>query len=288
MLGIPALGGRLSCSAVLTILWCYVQCLGGMLSVMKRALAAVVLSLSLAASTISAQMVNTLTPKEKAEGWRLLFDGKTPDGWRSARGGGFPATGWAVKDGTITVTETGGEESGNGGDIVTTRTYQDFELSVDFKTSPGANSGIMYFVDLDLMPWHDGHGSPIGFEYQVLDDALHPDAKRGKNGDRTVASLYDMIPAAADKPINPVGEWNTARIVVRGQHGEHWLNGVKVLEYDLDSPEFKAILAESKYHVFPSYGHGGSGYILLQDHGFPVSFRNIKIRELPAGSTAGR
>jgi hypothetical protein len=257
-----------------------------MLFLMKRALAAVVLSLSFAASSVSAQVVNTLTPKEKADGWHLLFDGKTTDGWRSARGGGFPATGWAVKDGTITVTETGGEESGNGGDIVTTRTYKDFELSVDFKTSPGANSGIMYFVDLDLMPWHNGHGSPVGFEYQVLDDALHPDAKRGKNGDRTVASLYDMIPAAANKPIKPVGEWNTARIVVRGQHGEHWLNGVKVLEYDLDSPEFQAILAESKYHVLPGYGHGGSGYLLLQDHGFPVWFRNIKVREFPAVTAA--
>ena len=252
-----------------------------MLVGMKRLVAAVALAVSFAASSLPAQQMNTLTPQEKAAGWRLLFDGKTPDGWRSARGGGFPATGWAVQDGMISVTETGGEEAGNGGDIVTTRTYSDFELSVDFKTSPGANSGIMYFVDLNLIPWHNGHGSPVGFEYQILDDNLHPDAKRGKNGNRTVASLYDMIPAAADKPIKPVGEWNSARIVVRGQHGEHWLNGVKVLEYDLDSPEFKAIIADSKYKVFPSYGHGGSGYILLQDHGFPVSFRNVKIRELP-------
>lgn len=254
-----------------------------MLVGMKKLVAAAVLAVSLAACSLHAQQMNTLTPKEKADGWQLLFDGTTTEGWRSARGGGFPATGWAVQNGTITVTETGGEEAGNGGDIVTTRTYSDFELSVDFKTSPGANSGIMYFVDLDLIPWHNGHGSPVGFEYQILDDALHPDAKRGKNGDRTVASLYDMIPAAKDKPIKPVGEWNTARIVVRGKHGEHWLNGVKVLEYDLDSPEFKAIIADSKYKVFPSYGHGGSGYILLQDHGFPVWFRNIKMREIPTG-----
>jgi Domain of Unknown Function (DUF1080) len=252
----------------------------GMLLSMKRVAALIVLSVSLTVSSASAQKANTLTPKEKADGWRLLFDGKTTNGWRSARGGGFPTTGWAVQDGTITVTETGGEESGNGGDIVTTRTYSDFELSVDFKTSPGANSGIMYFVDLNLMPWKNGHGSPIGFEYQVLDDALHPDAKRGKNGDRTVASLYDMIPPAVDKPIKPVGEWNTARIVVHGKHGEHWLNGVKVLEYDRDSAKFKAILAESKYHVFPGYGQATNGYILLQDHGFPVWFRNIKIREI--------
>lgn len=251
-----------------------------MLLAMMKHLAACVLTVSLAVLPACAQKMNTLTAKEKADGWKLLFDGKTTNGWHSARGGGFPSTGWAVQDGTITVTETGGEEAGNGGDIVTDRTYSNFELSVDFKTSPGANSGIMYFVNLDLMPWKNGHGSPIGFEYQILDDALHPDAKRGKDGDRTVASLYDMIPAAANKPIKPVGEWNTARIVVRGKHAEHWLNGVKVLEYDRDSPEFKAILAGSKYHVFPQYGQEASGYLLLQDHGFPVWFRNIKIREL--------
>ncbi len=252
-------------------------------SAMNSSVARLIVAL-LCVSPISAQAPNTLTAKEKADGWKLLFDGSTTTGWRSARGGGFPATGWAVQDGTLHVTETGGEEAGNGGDIVTDRTYGNFELSVDFKTSPGANSGIMYFVDLDLIPWHNGKGSAVGFEYQVLDDALHPDAKRGKDGDRTVASLYDMIPAAKDKPIKPVGEWNTARIVVRGKHGKHWLNGVKVLEYDRNSPEFKAILAESKYHVFPQYGQQASGYLLLQDHGFPVWFRNVKIRELKAGS----
>lgn len=231
--------------------------------------------------TASAQSPNTLTPAEKSQGWHLLFDGKTSTGWRSARGGGFPTTGWSVDGGTINVTERGGEEAGNGGDIVSTRPYANFELSVDFQTSPGANSGIMYFVDLGLTPGHSGHGSPIGFEYQILDDALHPDGKRGKDGDRTVASLYDLIPAAKDKPIKPVGEWNTARIVVRGQHGEHWLNGVKVLEYDRDSPQFRTTVAESKFHVYPHFGEADGGYLLLQDHGFPVSFRNIKIHELP-------
>ena len=245
---------------------------------MKKYLA---ITLLLAALSAEAQPPNHLTPAEKAAGWHLLFDGKSSTGWRSARSDHFPTTGWAIQNGTLTVTEQGGEEAGNGGDIITRRTYANFELSVDFRTSPGANSGIMYFVDLAFTPGHNGAGSPIGFEYQILDDALHPDAKRGKNGDRTVASLYDLIPAAASKPIHPVGEWNTARIVVRGEHGEHWLNGAKVLEYDRDSPAFKAIVAESKFHIYPHFGEATGGYILLQDHGFPVSFRNLKIRELP-------
>jgi hypothetical protein len=224
---------------------------------------------------------NKLTAKEKAEGWHLLFDGNTSSGWRSTHGPDFPATGWEVKDGLISVTEHGGEEGGNAGDIITTRKYSNFELLVDFRITPGANSGIKYFVNLDMTPGHEGHGSAIGFEYQILDDALHPDAKLGKDGDRTLGSLYDMIPADKSKSTHPVGEWNTARIVIRGAHGEHWLNGVKVLEYTRLTPQFRQIVADSKFHVYPGFGEANDGFILLQDHGFPVSFRNIKIRELP-------
>lgn len=227
----------------------------------------------------SAQTPNTLTKAEAAQGWHLLFDGKTSNGWRSVHSSGFPSSGWEVKDGLISVTEHGGEEGGNAGDIITTRKYANFELSVDFRLTPGANSGIKYFVDADL---NKGKGSAIGFEYQILDDAVHPDAHKGQNGDRTTASLYDMIPAAKDKPIRPIGQWNTARIVVNGAHGEHWLNGVKVVEYDRFTPQFRKIVAESKYHVWPGFGEAHDGYILLQDHGFPVDFRNIRIRELPA------
>ena len=211
----------------------------------------------------------------------MLFDGKSTAAWRSVRSDQFPRTGWEVKDGLLSVTEHGGEEGGNAGDIISRRTYTNFELSMDFRVTPGANSGILYFVDPSLTPGHEGRGTLPGFEYQILDDALHPDAKKGQNGDRTVSSLYDLIPAAANKPIRPVGEWNTARIIVRGAHGEHWLNGVKVLEYDRNSPAFRQAVAESKFHVYPGFGEASGGYLLLQDHGFPVSFRNIKIRELP-------
>jgi hypothetical protein len=228
-----------------------------------------------------AQAPNTLTKKEKKDGWKLLWDGKTTNGWESERGGPFPTVGWEIKDGLLSVTEHNGKEGGDGGDIVTTRKYADYELSVDFKVSEGANSGILYLVDLDLKK---GMGSPVGYEYQILDDDKHPDAKRGKDGDRTVASLYDMIPAAKDKPIHPVGEWNTARIVVRGTHGEHWLNGVKVVDYDRASPEFKQIIADDKFKVYPTFGDMHNTPIVLQDHGFPVSFRNVKIRELPSAS----
>lgn len=245
-----------------------------------------ILSLLVAAAILSvqaapAQAPNTLTPAEKAAGWKLLFDGHDSTGWRSTRSNAFPSSGWEVKDGVLAVTESGGEEGGNAGDIITTREYTNFELTVDFRLTRGANSGIKYFVDLNDTSGHEGHGSNIGFEYQLLDDAVHPDAKKGKDGDRTIASLYDMIPAAANKPTRPIGEWNTARIVIRGTHGEHWLNGVKVVEYDRKTPAFRALVAGSKYHIYPGFGEADRGYILLQDHGFPVQFRNIKLRELP-------
>ena len=245
---------------------------------------ATLLATALLASTLPAlaqTAPNTLSKQESAQGWHLLFDGKTTTGWRSTHSPAFPSTGWDVKDGLLNVTEHGGEEGGNAGDIITTRKYANFELTVDFRMTPGANSGIKYFVDLDLTPGHEGHGSAIGFEYQILDDALHPDAKKGRGGDRTLASLYDLIPAADNKPTKPIGEWNTARIIIRGAHGEHWLNGFKVLEYERFTPKFRQLVADSKYHVFPKFGEAHDGYILLQDHGFPVSFRNIKIRELP-------
>jgi hypothetical protein len=220
---------------------------------------------------------NTLTEKERAEGWQLLWDGSTSWGWRSAKAKEFPKEGWEIKDGVLSVVETGGAESRAGGDIVTEASYAAFELKVDFRLTPGANSGIKYYVDTEL---NKAEGSAIGLEFQLLDDERHPDAKMGRDGNRTIASLYDLIPAAANKKVKPIGEWNEARIVSDGKHVEHWLNGAKVLEFERGSEEFRKLVAISKYKVWPSFGEKPSGPILLQDHGNRVSFRNLKIREI--------
>jgi hypothetical protein len=226
---------------------------------------------------------NTLTPEEQATGWRLLWDGKTTDGWRGAKSESFPKKGWEIQDGALTVLASGGAESAGGGDIVTRERYSQFELLVDFKITEGANSGIKYFCEPNLDPITGtgakaATGSAIGLEYQILDDARHPDAKMGRDGNRTIGSLYDLIPAAATKKVNPIGEWNTARILVQGKHVEHWLNGEKVLEYERGSEAFRALVTKSKYKSIPGFGELPDGHILLQDHGNCVSFRNIKIR----------
>jgi len=219
---------------------------------------------------------NTLSKKEKAAGWKLLWDGKTTEGWRGAKLTTFPKSGWMIDNGILKVQKSGGGESTNGGDIVTVKKYKNFDLKVDFKITPGANSGIKYFVDTEL---NKGEGSSIGCEFQILDDDLHPDAKLGVAGNRTCASLYDLIPAPGNKPMNKDG-WNTALIKVRGNHVEHWLNGVKVVEYERANQMWRALVAYSKYKDWPAFGEAVEGNILLQDHGDEVWFKNIKIREI--------
>jgi len=222
-------------------------------------------------------MFNKLTSNEKSAGWKLLFDGKTTKGWRGAKLDHFPKFGWEIKDGILTVLESGGDESRNGGDIVTIDKYSDFELWVDFKITAGANSGIKYFVNTML---NKSEGSAIGLEYQLLDDQRHPDAKKGSHqGSRTLASLYDLIKAENKHP-SPIGQWNHARVSSKANHVEHWLNGRKVLEYERKSDRYRKLVAESKYKTWPSFGESEQGNILLQDHGNRVSFRNIKIRLL--------
>lgn len=219
---------------------------------------------------------NNLTYEEKKAGWKMLWDGKTTKGWRGAKLNDFPKQGWSIENGELIVAETGGAESTAGGDIVTTKEYSNFELQVDFKLTAGANSGIKYYVDTEI---NKGAGSSIGLEYQILDDALHPDAKLGSHkGSRTVCSLYDLIEANTTKPIKPIGEWNTAYIKSVNNQVEHWLNDVKVLEYERGSDAFLKLVSESKYAKWPNFGVLEKGQILLQDHGDKVSFRNIKIR----------
>ncbi|MEO2071298.1 MAG: DUF1080 domain-containing protein [Zunongwangia sp.] len=221
---------------------------------------------------------NTLTTSEEKDGWKMLWDGKTTEGWRGARLEDFPQQGWEIKNGILTVLASGGAESAAGGDIVTEKLYGDFELKADFKITEGANSGIKYYVDTDI---NKGPGSSIGLEYQILDDDKHPDAKLGNHeGSRTVASLYDLIKADPDKPIHPVGAWNTARIISKNNHVEHWLNGTKVLEYERGSEDFRKLVSESKYAKWDRFGELEEGRILLQDHGNRVSFKNIKIKTL--------
>ncbi len=221
-------------------------------------------------------IANTLSPTEKKNGWSLLWDGSTTEGWRGAKLEGFPESGWAIEDGILKVNKGDGGESTNGGDIITRRKYRNFILSVDFRITEGANSGIKYFVNPDL---NKGAGSAIGCEFQILDDEKHPDAKLGVKGNRQVGSLYDLIPAPQDKPFRK-NDWNTAVIVVEGDKVTHILNGVKLLEYTRNNEMWNALVAYSKYRDWPDFGNAEEGHILLQDHGDEVWFRNVKIKEL--------
>jgi hypothetical protein len=218
---------------------------------------------------------NSLTKKEKKQGWQLLFDGKTSGVWMNARTKKFPESGWEIKDGTLSVNPAS-KKPGGGGDIVSEKTYRDFDLVVDFMYTPGANSGIKYFIDTEA---DGGKLASIGCEYQILDDKLHPDAKLGKNGDRTLGGLYDLIPPKP-KIDNGPGKWNRAEIIVRGNKVQHWLNGKLTVEYERGNDAWRELVATSKYKEFKGFGEVKDGRILLQDHGNLVYYKNIKIREL--------
>ncbi|CAN5217705.1 DUF1080 domain-containing protein [soil metagenome] len=231
---------------------------------------------ALAATSLEQQgwLANRLSESERRAGWKLLWDGKTSEGWHSAGSAGFPSKGWSAHDGVLST-------EGGGGDLFTSRNYRNFELSVDFRLTPGANSGIKYLLDAKL-----SKNTDVGLEYQLLDDARHPDAKLGRDGNRTLGALYDLItprnlldPEHPGKRVNAPGEWNRAVIVVRDHHVEHWLNGFKLVEFERGAPEFRKLVALSKFSDRPTFGDSDDGPILLQDHGDKVDFRSIKLRE---------
>ena len=225
-------------------------------------LAFLTLSLQTAAATPAP---NTLTAAETSAGWQLLFDGRSLDGWRGYRKSALPDAGWEIKDGNLrTVAKV------KGADIITTKSFTDFELSWEWRVAPRGNNGLKYFVTEDR-PQSPGH------EYQMIDDAGYP----GKLGPgHLTADFYDVLPAAADKPIRPAGEWNSSRIVVRGARVEHWLNGKNVLTYDLGSAAVKAGIEKSKFKGHPGFGEKITGPIMLTYHQDECWYRSVKIREI--------
>jgi hypothetical protein len=206
-----------------------------------------------------------LTEEEQKAGWKLLFDGTTTTGWRSLGKTTFPEKGWDIVDGCIHHIPKGG-----GGDITYNEAFENFELSFDWKASPGANSGVKYRVV-------DKPGNAFGPEYQVIDDEKHGDAKNPK---RTAGALYDIFVPAKEKVLKPAGEFNTSKIVVNGNKLEHWLNGVKVVDAEVGSETWTKAIAESKFAKSPTFGSNPKGHIALQDHGDEVWYKNIKIKVL--------
>lgn len=217
-----------------------------------------------AATPATAATLNSLTAAERQVGWRLLFDGGAPTEWRGYMAPDLPA-GWQSVDGALT-------RVGEGGDIVTRETYRNFELALEWKISSGGNSGIMYRVI-------EGPAASYfsGPEMQVLDDGAHPD---GKSPLTSAGSDFALYPARRGA-VKPAGEWNLARLLVNGNHVEHWLNGIRVVEYELGSPDWIQRVARSKFQQWVEYGKSTAGHVALQDHGNWVAYRNIKIRVLP-------
>lgn len=218
----------------------------------------------------AAAMLAPVAAQKSQTGWIQLFDGKSLNGWRGYNKPDASGTRWKVEDGLLTVSPSGAGDTHGQRDLITDATFEQFDLRWEWKIAPGGNSGVKYFV-LEDRP------DAIGHEYQMLDDERHPDAKIGPH--RQTAAFYDVL-AAHDRPVKPAGEWNTSEVIVHGKHVEHWLNGKKVLEYELDSPELKAAIAKSKFKGIERFGKLQDGHILVQDHGDQVWFRKIEIKKL--------
>lgn len=235
---------------------------------------AVMLAALAAAPSMQTTAQNELTAAEKKAGWVLLFDGKSLDAWRGYKKVDTKGTRWFVQDGTLTLPATDGKDTRGHFDIISKDTYDRFELTFEFKVAEGANSGVKYYVLED-------QDSAIGHEYQVIDDERHADAKIGL--ERQTASFYDVL-EPKDRKLKPAGEWNQGRIVAMGPTVEHYLNGGRVLAYELDSPALRKAIQDSKFAKIERFGKLHKGHILLQDHGNQVWYRNVKVRRL-AGST---
>jgi hypothetical protein len=231
----------------------------------------------------AAQQPNQLSAAERAAGWRLLFDGTSLAGWRGLGYDSVLTAHWRVVDGAIEkipsakVRRQADGQPAVGGDLMSIESFRDFELAFEWRVTPGANSGVKYNVSEELSLAHAANHAALGFEYQVLDDVLHPDNKISTH---LAGGLYDIIAPNSAKQLRPVGEWNSARIVLRGNHGEHWLNGARVVEFDLGTPRLDSLLERSKYRPIPRFAERRPGHIVLQDHGDEVYFRSIKIRDL--------
>ncbi len=225
-------------------------------------------SLLLALATVAAFAgePNTLNDAEKSDGWKLLFDGKTTDGWVAIGKTAFPEKGWSVQDGALFHAKGGG-----GGDIVTSELYENFELTWEWRIGFAGNSGLKYNLP--------NPAKNVGFEYQMIDDDNHPDGKRGGRKHQT-ASLYDLMEPSEDAKPKAVGDWNDSRLLVKGNHVEEWLNGVKSLEFEMGSAALKALIAISKFKTVAGFGEKTKSPILLQDHGDEVAVRSIRIHVL--------
>ena len=219
--------------------------------------------------------MNTLTDQEKDDGWVLLFDGTGTSAWRGYNQTTFPGSGWVAKDGLLMMEATGREEEGYGGDIITKEQYENFEFKVDFKLSPGANGGILYSVkeEKGKPVWHNAS------EYQLLDNEGYEKKNKYVMDKHRTGDNFDLLPSTASN-LKPVGEWNQATLRIKDGQVQHWLNGQKVLEYTLWTPEWQAAVKKSKFAEYPGYGMAKRGHLGLQDWGFQIWYRNIKLRTL--------
>ena len=248
---------------------------------MKKFILLLLCGLGLMRTLQAQQLLNTLSETEKQQGWKLLFDGKTLSGWRSYRPA--PTRSWTIEDACLKNPKGNGRPETGGGEILTAEEFTDFDFRFEWRIAAGGNSGVIYFVKerrnapgAKMFRGDDGTG-PVGHEYQLLDDERHPDAKDPAH---RAGALYALIAPNAAKRLKPVGEFNQSRLVVQGRHVEHWLNGAKIVEYELESPALLQTISTSKYRDLPGFGTKFKTRIQLQDHGDEIWFRNLKIRLL--------